>query len=474
MAGSISIPLPAFQQSFPDAFTGNLTIDGKSVVGNFNIFPGVKIEGVEGSETTIGGFDASVEVSNAKASFSGNVDILKQSYTFKDGEELSLKASVTVGDIMQYTFVLAGSDIKPKAVTFDKEDSGKLSGGSANGSVHLMEDPLFAEAGIFVPGFDKFKRWVQKLTISFQATLEGGDRSKGDTGESATLTRTLEWSLRPLFGKSSRKSPKTGPPPFLPPPERPKDKIPIIMALPQILYLFMSGYQSTIFPLLSTQYLQTVLAEISSVNSNIQKTVFNAINEVAKAKEAVENLSNESAKLTEEIEAVEVEIETAGEEIVAFEEGIEAAEGALAVAETAETAAVAEVSAAAAAEAAATASEAADWWTIIGGIISGAAIAAATAAVVAAVRKKNEATKKKKEAQAKVNEGKANISQEQLKKKRGETTKLHKRDELRITEEKLQIAKRSQLDVKEVKDIFEAAHVGLENMQKEIKTKLKK
>ena len=60
MAGSISIPLPAFSTSFPDPIKGNLTIDGKKIDGNLTIDPGVKIDGVQGSQITIGGFNSSV------------------------------------------------------------------------------------------------------------------------------------------------------------------------------------------------------------------------------------------------------------------------------------------------------------------------------------------------------------------------------------------------------------------------------
>ena len=110
MSGTITLPLPAFGLSFLDPLQGNLTTDGKSVFGSFTINPGIKIDGVEGSQTTIGGASGSTTVENGTASFSANVNILKQSYTFNNGEVLSLQASVSVDEPLRYTVRLTGSN----------------------------------------------------------------------------------------------------------------------------------------------------------------------------------------------------------------------------------------------------------------------------------------------------------------------------------------------------------------------------
>ena len=156
MSGSISIPLPAFDHSFSNLLEGDLTSDGK-ITGKLTIDPGVKIDGAQGRQTTIGGVSSSVTLKDGKASFSGNVNILKQSYTFNNGEKLSLQASVGVDVPLRYTVKLTGTDTVPKALQFDQKDSDTLSKGKAaiKGSVTLMEDPLFKEAGIY--------SWVQQI-----------------------------------------------------------------------------------------------------------------------------------------------------------------------------------------------------------------------------------------------------------------------------------------------------------------------
>ena len=58
----VSIPLPGFDVSLPGPLDGNLSTDGESVTGKMTIFPGVKINGVAGSQTTIGGVSSKVKV----------------------------------------------------------------------------------------------------------------------------------------------------------------------------------------------------------------------------------------------------------------------------------------------------------------------------------------------------------------------------------------------------------------------------
>lgn len=477
MAGSISIPLPAFSTSFPDPIKGNLTIDGKKIDGNLTIDPGVKIDGVQGSQTTIGGFSSSVTVKDGKASFSGKVNILKQSYTFKNGETLALQASISVDEPLRYTVKLTGTDTVSKALTFDQNDSDKLPKGKAlmTGSITLMEDPFFKEAGIFIPGYTKFKRWTEKLTITVEATLED-EAGREKTSKTASLTRTIQWALRPLFEKRSRDDPPSEPPSPIDPPSPPFppldpdwSKIKVEMALPALLFLFQSGYQSQILQQIPRQYVVNLSEEMSSSISSIQKTAFSAINDVSKAKEAVDQLETASKELTQGIEAAEEEAQVAETGIEAAEAGIETAEGALAAAESAETAAAAEVATATAAEVAADASEAADWWTIIGGIASAAAIAVATAALAAAITKHNKTVKEKQQAQANFNQNKKDLGKQQLGNKQAETKKAHLGDELKATQKELKTAEKYKQDKQDVRDILEAAHVGLENMQKQIK-----
>ena len=478
MAGSISIPLPAFSTSFPDPMKRNLTIDGKTIDGNLTIDPGVKIDGVQGSQTTIGGFSSSVTaVKDGKASFSGEVNILKQSYTFKNGETLALQASISVDEPLRYTVKLTGTDTVSKALTFDQNDSDKLPKGKAlmTGSITLMEDPFFKEAGIFIPGYTKFKRWTQKLTITVEATLED-KAGREKTSKTASLTRTIQWALRPLFEKRSRDDPPSPidpPSPPFPPLDPDWSKIKVEMALPALLFLFQSGYQSQILQQIPKQYVVNLSEEMSSSISSIQKTAFTAITDVLKAKETVDQLETESKELTQGIEAAEEEVQVAETGIEAAEAGIETAEGALAAAESAETAAAAEVATATAAKAAEDASEAADWWTIIGEITSGAAIASATAVLTVAITKHNKTVKKKQQAQANLNQNKKDLGKQQLGKKQAETKKAHLGDELKATQKELKTAEKYKQDKQDVRDILEAAHVGLENMQKQIKKEKK-
>jgi len=58
----VSIPLPGFDVSLPDPLDGKLSTDGESVTGKMTIFPGVKINGVAGSQATIGGVSSTVKV----------------------------------------------------------------------------------------------------------------------------------------------------------------------------------------------------------------------------------------------------------------------------------------------------------------------------------------------------------------------------------------------------------------------------
>ena len=177
------------------------------------------------------------KVKDGKASFGGSVNILKQSFTFSNGEQLSLSASVDVEQPLRFTIKLTGSDTKPDVLKFDKSDSEALpkTKSTLTGSVVLYEDPLFKDAGILLPGFTKFKKWTQKVTISVAATIEDKQSKGGGENKTASITRTLEWALRPLFGKDDdRRKPKSDP--FPPPdPDFPWEKIPVRVALAALL-----------------------------------------------------------------------------------------------------------------------------------------------------------------------------------------------------------------------------------------------
>jgi len=58
----VSIPLPGFDVSLTGPLDGTLSTDGESVTGKMTILPGVKITGVAGSETSIGGVSSKVKV----------------------------------------------------------------------------------------------------------------------------------------------------------------------------------------------------------------------------------------------------------------------------------------------------------------------------------------------------------------------------------------------------------------------------
>ena len=58
----VSIPLPTFDTPFSSPLEEKLTSDGKSATGKITILPGVKVDGVAGGTTTIGGISSTVKV----------------------------------------------------------------------------------------------------------------------------------------------------------------------------------------------------------------------------------------------------------------------------------------------------------------------------------------------------------------------------------------------------------------------------
>lgn len=405
------------------------------------------------------------KVKDGKASFGGSVNILKQSFTFNNGEQLSLSASVDVEQPLRFTIKLTGSDTKPNVLKFDKSDSEALpkTKSTLTGSVILYEDPLFKDAGILLPGFTTFKKWTQKVTISVAATIEHKQSKGGGENKTASLTRTLEWALRPLFGKDNDR-----PVPFpRPDPDFHWEKIPRPVALAALL-CYMS-YLKQIIQQLPQNVLGELLDESSTVISRIKGISFNVERALSQSEGEVDQLSTETKAISQEMETAESEVSTAASEVESVEAEVTASEEVLAAAETAEATAAEEVAAATAAEAAADASEAADWWTIIGGIVSGAAIAAAVAALTAAIAKRSKAVKKKKQAQDDVNNKKTTLSQKKLKKKQAEVKVEHEKNELSAKQEKLKEAKEKKQDMQDVKDVLQAAHVGIKLIEKKLK-----
>jgi hypothetical protein len=61
----VSIPLPTFDAPFSSPLEEKLTSDGKSATGKMTIYPGVKVDGVAGDTTTIGGISSTVKVNKA-------------------------------------------------------------------------------------------------------------------------------------------------------------------------------------------------------------------------------------------------------------------------------------------------------------------------------------------------------------------------------------------------------------------------
>jgi len=352
---------------------------------------------------------------------------------------------------------------------FDKSDSEALpkTKSTLTGSVVLYEDPLFKDAGILLPGFTKFKKWTQKVTISVAATIEDKQSKGGGENKTASITRTLEWALRPLFGKDDDRQ---KPDPFpSPDPDFPWEKIPVHVALAALLCYVSYNSLPQIIQQLPRNVLGELLDESPTVIGRIKGISFNVERALSQSQEDVDELSTETKAISQEVESAESEVSTAASEVESVEAEVTASEEVLAAAETAEATAAEEVAAATAAEAAADTSEAADWWTIIGGIASGVAIAVAVAALTAAIAKRSEAVKKKKQAQDDVNNEKTTLGQKKLKKKQAEVKVEHEKNELSAKQEKLKEAKEKKQDMQDVKDVLQAAHVGIELIEKKLK-----
>lgn len=198
------------------------------------------------------------------------------------------------------------------------------------GAVTLREDPLFKDAGILVPPFFKFKKWTQKVTVSIAVTFEPSKTK--DNSKTASVTRSLEWALRPLFQKDDEDPPTTKPPRPFPPPDPDFDwnRIRIPQAIAALLSYLNYYDLPQIIQQLPEGLLSGMLEEISSSMGQIQQVIYNVLSEVSKSQKAVEQLSSEVGTVSKEVEAAEAEVETTATEIETVETEITTAEEALA------------------------------------------------------------------------------------------------------------------------------------------------
>lgn len=198
------------------------------------------------------------------------------------------------------------------------------------GAVTLREDPLFKDAGILVPSFFKFKEWTHKVTVSIAVKFQPSQT--GDKSKTASVTRTLEWALRPLFQKDDEDPPNPKPPRPFPPPKPDFDwkRIPIPQAIAALL-CYLNYYDlPQIIQQLPEGLLSGILEDISTLMGQIQKIIFNVLRNVSKSQKAIEELSSETKTASEEVESAETEVGTTETEIETVEAEITTAEEALA------------------------------------------------------------------------------------------------------------------------------------------------
>lgn len=157
-----------------------------------------------------------------------------------------------------------------------------------------------------------------------------------------------------------------------------------------------------------------------------------------------ENIKLFSAQLDELVPA-----EAAlGDSVEILSAEVTAAEVTVTGAVEAETVAAETVTAAVAAESGAIAAEAVDWWTIIGGIVTGVAISGLTAAVIVAKKRHDEAQQKKKDSESNLSQKKNDYHEREheLSTIKGKRNNIQKQlddanEEKKDKEKKLEIAK---------------------------------
>jgi len=387
-----------------------LTSDENKTDGKFTL-PGLTAHHAK-QTMTIGGVSQSTAVKDGALSLGDTtVNIIGGSWTDKGGETLSMSGSVTIAP--NFTVTFEGSDAKKGvALSFtddkaEEEAKKMIRSGSVIWKYETdQKDPNYDTAGVIPPG-QAVAGWSKKLTFSVTLGLNVV-AGAGPNKEIVSVQRTYKASLglRP-YPHGSVPDPPAPPGPHDPP-------FPIIIPVPIIIpFKDAKGVMQVIHILGRTSKIQET--EIKAAVEKLAGAESDATKGAATAQSSEASMEAELGEATELETSLSAEGAAAEETVAAAG----AAEGEAATAEVAAevaaeasveavTTATAELSGAVAGEVAADASEAADWWTIIGGIISAGAIAAATAAVVAATSAL--ANAKKKKTQAHNNQAKANAT----------------------------------------------------------------
>ena len=379
--------------------------------------PGVTTKGIDGQTMTIGGGSQSTTVKDGALSLGHTtVNIIGGSWTDKGGETLSMKGSVTIAP--NFTVTFEGSDAKKGvALSFtddkvEEEAKKMIRSGSVIWKYETdQKDANYDTAGMILPG-EAVAGWSKKLTFSVTLGLnvvKGEEPNK----EAVSVQRTYKASLglRPYAHGSVPDPPDDPPGPHDPhgPPFPP-----IIIPVP-IIIPFKDAKGLTRVINIQGKTFETQETEIKAAAEKLAGAESDATTEAAAAQSSEVSMEAELSEATELETSLSAEGAAAEETVTAAG----AAEGEAAAAESvaevaaeasaeAVTTAAAELSGAVAGEVAADASEAFDWWTIIGGVISAGGIAAATAAVVASTKAVADAKAKKK--QAYNNQAKANAA----------------------------------------------------------------
>ena len=141
------------------------------------------------------------------------------------------------------------------------------------------------------------------MTISVAAMIEDKQSKGGGENKTASITRTLEWALRPLFGQDEDR-----PDPFqLPDPNFHWEKIPVPVALAALLCYVSDNKLLQIIQQLPRNVLGELLDESSTVIGRIKGISFNVERALRQSQEEVDQLSTETKAISEEMETAESE-----------------------------------------------------------------------------------------------------------------------------------------------------------------------
>ena len=352
------------------------------------------------------GEDGSLTIGQITAGFkqktftidSVSVKVGEVEHKFADGstEKLTLNVSANV---VPLTFTVAGTRTITKTIKHsESKDSDQITMDPV--AEYKQEDAEYPIAGspalpLDSPPYSFAAQVKVKVDVSLK-TKQGSDEA------TLTIKVTVSCSIRPFTPKK---------PPKPDPDDHDHDHDKKIFLPPLIIpYIDPKGEPKTLSILGKTSEIQMTeikagLKELSSAESDVSKAATSAQSTEVSTEAELNEATELETSLSADAEAAETAV-TAAE---GAEEGaataLEAADAAVEATAEVVVEATAEVASATAAEVAADVSEAADWWTIIGGIVSAAAIATATALVVAAGKKLVEANHKK--AQAGKNKAKA-------------------------------------------------------------------